>query len=472
MINTIDTFDYLNCPIFYKDFYKVSHVDQYPEGTTQIFSNFTPRKSLVPGINKSVFFGLQYFIKEYLENRFQRFFFKVPKAEIMRAYKSFMKTTLGVTGDFKHIEALHDAQHLPINIYALPELSQVPEKVPALVIFNEEPFYWLTNMLETIMSAVLWPMCTSATIAHEYRRILDQYCAETSDNPGFVDYQAHDFSFRGLEGLEGAMMSGAAHLQYFKGTDTIPAILFLNKYYGREMNCGTSVPATEHSVMCAGGKENECGTYLRLINETYPNGIVSIVSDTWDLWNVVDTILPFFKPDIMRRNGTVVIRPDSGDPEKILCGNPDGKTETEKKGLIERLYEIFGGTINTKGYKQLDPHIGAIYGDSITLQRCEAILKRLKEKGFASTNVVFGIGSYTYQYNTRDTFGWAFKSTWAKINGVGVNIFKDPITDSGIKKSHKGLLKVIQDKNGEYRVVENITWDEFHSSDNKLLRVY
>lgn len=224
----------------------------YPFGTELIFSNFTPRKSRMPGVNHSVFFGLRYFVMKYLIEEFNTNFFEQDEHTVCDTYRDFMKQTLGIDQDWPHIRELHQLGHLPIEIRALPEGTVVPCGVPALVMWNtDKRFYWLTNMLETLMSAILWGACTSATTAHQYRQILDKYAAETSDMPEFVDYQAHDFSFRGMFGLEAAALSGAAHLQYFKGTDTIPAILLLNDYYGKDLSCGTSVPATEHSVACA-----------------------------------------------------------------------------------------------------------------------------------------------------------------------------------------------------------------------------
>jgi nicotinamide phosphoribosyltransferase len=457
--------------IFLKDFYKVNHYEQYPKGTELIFTNFTPRKSLMRNVNYSIFFGLTYFIKEYLQNRFYNFF----KGDYNNEeYKSFMESTLHQKNSFDHILKLRKLGYLPLRIYALPEGAVVPCGVPALVMYNTHPdFYWLPNMLETILSCTLWGACTSATIANEYRKLLDHYAKETSSDPDFVDYQAHDFSFRGMFGLEAALLSGAAHLQYFKGTDTIPAIFLQNEYYGKPLSCGTSVFATEHSVMSAGGEDGELETYRRLIEDIYPDGIISIVSDTWDLWNVIDNTLPNLKDKIMARNGKVVIRPDSGDPVKIICGDPrHGANTSRGQGLIEALWDLFGGKINNKGYKELDSHIGAIYGDSITLERARSICERLEEKGFASTNIVFGIGSFTYQYNTRDTLGWAMKSTYAEINGIGMPITKDPITDDGTKKSHCGILKVLKNSYGKYICLQNVSWEEFHESDNELKLVF
>lgn len=451
-------------PVYLKDFYKVGHVYQYPKGTELIFSNFTPRKSRVTGVNHSIFFGLTYFIKEYLDGYFREWFENPYDYE---EYDNFMQLHLGGHIHYAHMAALHDLGYLPIEIYALPEGSAVPCGVPALVIYNTDPlFFWLPNMLETLMSCILWGPCTSATIARQYRILLDDYAKETSDIPEFVLWQAHDFSFRGMYGLEAAILSGAAHLMYFKGSDSIPAIFYAKEYDSNLLcNIAGAVPATEHSVMSAGGKESEFDTYKRLITEIYPSRIVSIVSDTWNLWHVVDNILPQLKEIIMARDGKVVIRPDSGDPLEIICGRGAAK------GLIDKLWDIFGGEINSKGYKQLDPHIGAIYGDSITLERAKNICDGLKQKGFASTNIVFGIGSYTYQYNTRDTLGWAMKATYCEINGIGHDIFKDPITDDGTKKSHKGILKVIAE-NGYYKCLQQVSWNDFHSEDNQLKLVY
>ncbi len=456
--------------LYLKDFYKVGHIDQYPKGTELIFSNFTPRKSLIKGINHSVFFGLRYFLYAYLNNCFKETYGSIEKFK----YKNFMELTLNSKHNYEHIEKLINLGYLPLDIYALPEGSIVPNGVPALVIYNTNPeFYWLPNMIETILSCILWGPCTSATIAREYRLLLDKYANETSDQLWFVDYQAHDFSMRGMYGLEAASLSGAAHLQYFKGTDTIPALILLNEYYNRKLEL-SSVPATEHSVMSAGGKKDEFNTYKRLITELYPDGIVSIVSDTWNLWAVICDILPKLKSEIMSRNGKVVIRPDSGDPVDIICG--DDKNEGPSTlGVIELLWNIFGGHINSKGYKELDSHIGCIYGDSITLERAMDICEKLKNKGFSSTNIIFGIGSFTYQYNTRDTFGWAMKATYAEINGIGNDITKDPITDNGTKKSHSGLLKVVKiegSHGNSYKVLENQTWEQFYENDNELKPVF
>ncbi len=439
-------------PIVYTDFYKTDHRRQYPKGTTEVYSNLTPRGTRIQGINEVVVFGIQYFIKEYLIKRFNEGFFNVPKEIAVARYRRRLDNALGKGAvTMEHIEALHDLGYLPIRIKALPEGTKCPMRVPLLTIRNTKPeFFWITNFLETVLCNVLWGPITSATIANKYRQILDTYAKETSDVPELVDWQGHDFSMRGLMGMEASMVSGGGHLLSFTGTDTIAAIDFLEEYYGADSDkelIGGSVPATEHSVMCLGGEgESEVDTFRRLITEVYPAGLVSIVSDTWDYWKVINDYLPILKAEILARDGKVVIRPDSGDPIKILCGDPDeAHGDSRGAGSVQRLWEIFGGTVNSKGYKQLDSHIGLIYGDSITMDRCKEICAKLKAKGFASTNVVYGIGSYTYQYVTRDTFGFAMKATYGVVNGKPVNIYKDPVTDDGLKKSAKGLLRVNED---------------------------
>ncbi|HDT1529961.1 TPA: nicotinate phosphoribosyltransferase, partial [Klebsiella aerogenes] len=311
----------------------------------------------------------------------------------------------------------------------------------------------------TVLSAELWKTSTNATIAHHYRLICERWAEQTCSDLTHLDFQCHDFSFRGMSGLHDAAQSGSGHLISFKGTDSLPALLYARDYYtrGEEDTSGASIPATEHSVMCMGERAREIETFRRLIADVHPQGFVSIVSDTWDYWQVLTEYTRELKAVIMQRQGRVVFRPDSGDPVAILCGTAaDDDTRSdrraEEKGSVEVLWEIFGGTINEKGYKVLDPHVGLIYGDSITLARADEILRRLEAKGFASANVVFGVGSYTYQYNTRDTFGFAMKATWGEVNGEGRALFKEPKTDNGLKRSARGLLRVARDASGELRL--------------------
>ena len=451
-------------PLLLTDGYKLDHRRQYPNGTTLVYSNWTPRKSRIDGVEEVVFFGLQYFLKKYIIQDFEHYFFSRPKEEVIKQYVRRVNNYLGENQvGTQHIADLHDLGYISMVFKALPEGASVPMKVPMFTMYNTLPeFFWLTNYFETLLSAVIWMPCNSATIAKQYRKVLDKYAAETSSVPEFVNWQGHDFSMRGMAGIEAAVTSSAGHLLSFTGSDTIPAIDFFEEYYNAnsdtELVAG-SVPATEHSVMCMGTTEGEYETFRRLVCDVYPKGIVSIVSDTWDLWKVLTDYLPRLKDEIINREGKVVVRPDSGDPVDIICGNPQGRTNEEKKGVIELLWDTFGGTVNAKGYKELVPQIGAIYGDSITIARATQICERLKVKGFASTNVVLGIGSFTYQYNTRDTFGFAMKATYGEVNGVGREIFKDPVTDDGTKKSAKGLMKITRNESG-YVLTDGVTWQD------------
>jgi nicotinamide phosphoribosyltransferase len=513
-------------PTIQTDFYKVPHFGMYPKGTIKISSNLTPRKSRIDGVNEVVIFGIQYFLKEYLIRQWNENFFSKPKEEVISKYKRMVDFTLGEGSiGMEHVEKLHDLGYLPIRIKSLPEGSKCPIRVPCCTITNTvNHAYWLVNYFETIFSTSVWQGMTSATIAYEYRKILEKYAMETVGNKEFVDFQAHDFSMRGMSSLESACISGAGHLTSFYGTDTIPAISWLEQYYQANVEkelVGTSVPATEHSVMTMYGKGSEKECFERLM-DLYPKGILSVVSDTWNLWDVCTVYLPELKEKVMAREGKLVIRPDSGDPVDIICGtdefvdkdwmirnvaginydkytyfNKEGKaakwhaTEGEstpertvqQKGVIELLWEEFGGTVNELGYKVLDPHVGAIYGDSITLQRAKDICERLKAKGFASTNIVLGIGSYTYQYNTRDTFGFAIKATYGEVMVTSVDevtkkeisfveqreIFKDPITDDGTKKSAKGLLAVFKGKDGKYFLKDQCTHEEENTGELKVV---
>ena len=441
------------------DFYKTSHYNQYPKGTEFLYSTLVPRSNkYLPAVDRVVSINITGFLKKYFVNYFNKFFFERPEDEVVKEYSDFIKRTLGIEDTGDHIRKLHKLAYLPIRVKAIPEGMSTPISVPILTIENtHKEFAWLTNYLETLLSCSLWNSVTSASIARQYRMIGEKYASKTCDNNVHVSFQFHDFSMRGMSSLESAQISGLGHLIYFDGTDNIPAITYADKYYSgktaKDWN-PTSIPATEHSVMCAniakqqaeGKGRDETETYRKLITEIYPSGFVSIVSDTYDFWHNVSVVIPSLKDEIMARNGRVVIRPDSGDPVQIICGIPDSSGSTaEEKGLIQALWETFGGTINEKGYKVLDPHIGAIYGDSITPERAEQIFAGLEAKGFASSNIVLGIGSYTYQYHTRDSLGFAIKATSVTQNGVEYPIQKDPKTDPG-KKSFCGRVKVVNDK--------------------------
>jgi nicotinamide phosphoribosyltransferase len=467
-------------PLFLTDGYKTGHHQQYPKGTTLVYSNFTPRtnKYAPKGCDQVMSFGQQMIMK-IIHEAFQDDFFSQPKDVVCGEMKRELSMYLNTDYDVSHFEDLWDLQYLPINVKSIEEGTLVGIKIPVLTIYNTHPdFYWITNYLETIISNLLWKPITSASIAHTYRKVLTKWQEKTdSEKSWFIDWQGHDFSMRGMDSIDATISSGLGHLTSFSGSDSLPAIYGARKYYNETGFISGSVNATEHSVMCAGTKDDEIGTFRNLM-ETYPTGILSIVSDTWDLWKVCTEHIVTLKEEILARDGKLVIRPDSGDPVDILCGwgipnqtysfTPGEKVDPAFKGVIELLWDVFGGTINEQGYKVLDPHIGAIYGDSITIDRADEICARLEAKGFASTNVVLGIGSFTYQYNTRDTFGFAMKATYVEVNKPkfdgdfnpeGREIFKDPITDDGTKKSATGLLHVTKILN-EYFLIDRVTWGE------------
>jgi nicotinamide phosphoribosyltransferase len=382
-------------------------------------------------------------------------FFAADADEVCAEYQTMLDRYLGPNQiGTEHIRALHDLGYLPLEFKALPEGTRVPLRVPMFTVENTHPdFAWLVNYFETILSATLWMPSTSATNAMRVRELLDSWARKVGAPAEGVAFQGHDFSMRGMSGLESACLSGIGHLTAFTGTETVPVLEFIDTYYPTDQFIAGTVPATEHSVMCAGGEDDEYDTYKRLLN-LYPSGILSVVSDTWDLWKVLTQTIPALYNEIMERDGKLVIRPDSGDPADIICGwnpndlNPAFKDRPAAKGVYELLWETFGGHVNEAGYKVLDSHIGVIYGDAMNYDRINDICSRLEAKGFSMESLVFGLGSYGYQYQTRDTFGFAIKATNVVINGEEKPIFKDPVTDNGTKKSLKGRIAVTRDPHG------------------------
>lgn len=459
--------------IYNTDGYKVDHRRQYPDMTEFVYSGFTPRKGRDPRFDGMVNASGQYFVQKFLIEDAWDTFFSQDVETIVAEYQQFVDSYLGPNQiGTDHIRALHALGYMPLKIRSVPEGMKVPYGVPILTVENTLPeFFWLTNYFETLLSSVMWQACTSATTAAKYREILEKWAIHTGTPVEFVDWQGHDFSFRGMAGPEAAAVSGMGHLMSFTGTDSIPSIKLIERYYGGSGLIGGSVAATEHSVMCAGGFDTEDATFARLL-KLYPTGILSVVSDTWNLWYVLDVILPGLKAQILGRDGKLVIRPDSGDPADILCGNPDAEPGTsEYRGVVETLYDLFGGTKNEEGFIVLDSHIGTIYGDSITLERAENICQRLADKGFATANVVFGIGSFTYQYVTRDNHGMAMKATHAVIDGKEHFLYKDPITDDGTKRSARGRM-VVYREDGVIKMRDGLTIAEEAALDDiNLLEV-
>lgn len=470
------------------DGYKVGHGAMYADGTTKVYSNLTPRSDKIYRRNSTefydgnlVFIGAQGAVQE-IKELWDDSFFSQPKEKVIGKYAERMAIYLGgEVAATQQLAELHDLGYLPLEFKALPEGSVVPMGVPVITVTNTVPSaFWLVNYLETVISNLTWKTATNATIAREYKKICQHFAALTGVDDFTVSIQCHDFSERGMSGPEDAARAGFAHLTSFIGTDTLPAMDYAEDYYDAEGLIAISVPATEHAVATnnilsiensfnhdmASRLEAEQVFMKDLITRKFPAGIISYVADSFDFWSVLTDILPNLKGEILSRQasglapGKLVIRPDSGDPVLVVCGDPEAEVGSpEYKGAIEVLWETFGGTTTDKGYKLLDSHIGLIYGDSITTKRALEILTRLEQKGFASGNVVFGVGSYTYQCNTRDTFGFAVKATYSIVGNEPVNIFKDPKTDSK-KKSAKGLLKVEKDVNGKFVLLDQVSNSE------------
>lgn len=544
------------------DGYKMGHGPLYPFGTNFAYGNGTPRSDRLFKGSKSqsmfwdskvVWFGIQAVMRE-VHGIWETSFFKKDKNSVLRRYKRRMDKYLGEgMVDIEAMGRLHDLGYLPITVMSIPEGSRLNMNVPGYVIFNTVPeFYWVVNYLETIMSSLIWAMVCNATIAYEYRRVLEHFAELTGTPRAFIDVQGHDFALRGINHPQAAAFSNSGHMLFFRGTDTLPVLDFLEDMYGADCEkefLACSVVATEHAVATSNILYNvakslqESGlditdlspeAYARaqmegerkfikdIITKKVPKGVVSLVSDSFDFWKIISVVIPSLKDIILGRepdaNGLakVVIRPDSGDPVEVICGKeiftsqeirdkslageniagllteecgqlckitatPLGyewvpyERTVEERGAVEVLWDTFGGTITDKGYKMLHERIGLIYGDSITVERTQEIMRRLMKKGFASGNWVLGIGSYTYQHNTRDTFGFAVKATAIQVDDLFVELFKAPKTEGETnKKSAKGFLKVVEDAEGNFVLEQNQTFgiDEIETHSGVLQVIY
>ena len=369
------------------------------------------------------------------------------------------------------IRALHRLGYLPIAVYTVPEGATTAIGVPQSVFVNTHPdFAWLTNTLETAYSAYIWHIQVAVEVGKRYRKIVDEYVEKTCDADVRAARLLGDFSMRGQHCPESAMKASAGWLLSFLNTATVPAIMWLEDYYNCNITfeeVGFGAISTEHSVMCSNfAVDGDEITHIkRLLTEIYPNNSFSMVSDSYDYWNLVDNILPQCKKEIMKHKGFIAIRGDSGDPIEVV-------TQT-----VFRLWDHFGGTINSKGYKVLDPHVKAIYGDSITPQRCEAIYKILEEAGFAINNVSLGVGSFSFMcleedgyFNpyTRDTFGYAIKATYAEdADGNPIMVQKQPKALAW-KKSQRGCVIVAPDGKS---YTDGHTFKEAHEDNENLLQL-
>ena len=489
-----------NCnAMLLKDFYKMCHLSMIDKGMTKSVSYYTPRMSRVNRWNKVVNFGLQAFCKDYLIDYFNENFFKRNEEDVCSEYQYYADMTMGKNVvDVEPIRKLHQLGYLPIEIVSLPEGSEVPIHCPIFGITNTHPdFAWLGQALESLISAEMWYPMICATVGHTYREIVNKWYDKTCDDNVPRRRALGNFDFRGDQGLDAALKAGAGWCLSFVNTATVPVIPYLEENYncccGKE-EVGFGAVSTEHFVMCSNSakdiKDNpnyefsDIDPYRerifikRMLTELYPNTSFSCVCDSYDYWNVVKNILPTLKEEILNHNGCMLVRGDSGDCVKVV-------TET-----VFELWKIFGGTINSKGYKVLDPHIKALYGDSITIQRAEEIYNILELNGFAACNVSLGVGSFSMHCIeedgilkpfSRDTFGVAIKACYAEFtdengNVEKLSVYKDPKTDrenggGNFKKSQKGCC-VVTYENGDYHYTDGHTWEEAYLSPNLLKPVF
>lgn len=473
------------------DVYKLSHMTMYAPGTTKVYSYLCARAGIRPdsrimatvkhlvsdgliapeaakealekaaegnltGFNEVVFVGLQYYLMNYLSCPITR--------QDADEFYGMHSHILGPTPDDvrQKVEALVTLGYMPLEIKAVPEGTVVPVKNVLMTITNTHPdFYWCVGFVESLILKIWYPISVAST-SLQYREVVEEAFAKTVDEDMFFlrDFMVHDFGYRGDHDEEGAAISGAAHLTSFTGSDTVPAYPLINNVYNAHLAATAvppimlSVPASEHSVMCSYGRDGEKEAFVGMLTR-YPTGLVSIVSDTYSIWNVLTNIAVELKDLILGRDGKTVFRPDSGNPEDIICGNENAVPGTpEHKGCIVLLDELFGHTVNAKGYKVLNPKVGLIYGDGMYLARYKRTVARLEKMGYAASNLVIGVGGILRDH-TRDTIGAAIKATYVEVNGEAREIEKDPITDPG-KKSHKGLMMLTQ-KDGEFVTVDQCT---------------
>lgn len=418
------------------DAYKYSHYKLYAPGTTKIYSYLESRGGV---FDETVFYGLQYFIKEYLEG------VAFTKENIDEA-EQLLNGVFGTKGifdrkNFEYILEKHNGK-LPVRIKAVPEGTSVPTHNVLMTIENTDPnCFWLTNFLETLLMQVWYPS-TVATVSREIRKVVEDYYKKTSDDPNQfgVNFVLNDFGFRGVSSVESAGLGGSAHLVNFMGSDTVYASMFAKKYYNAKQVYGMSVPATEHSIMTLLGPKREREVFEHVLN-AYPEGILSVVSDSYNIFNAVSELWGTeFKDKILARNGRLVIRPDSGDPVKTLLK------------VFEILFDKFGDTTNSKGYKVLPNQVRVIQGDGVDHESIKEIYEAIVKKGIAAENLVLGMGGALLQKVNRDTQKFALKCSYAEVGPEKVEVKKSPteMNEKGelvpsFKVSKAGRLKLIKD---------------------------
>lgn len=412
------------------DAYKHTHWKQYPLHTERVYSYLESRGGR---FDETLFFGLQYYLREYLAG-------VVVEPWMVDEAEAFCRKLFGADyfnrAGWDTIVREHNGR-LPLRIKAVPEGSVVPVRnVLATVENTDERVPFLTNFIETLLMKVWYPT-TVATLSWQIKQRLGQYATLTGAewNPFFLN----DFGFRGVSSTESAGIGGMAHLVNFLGTDTLAGIEYASRYYDSDV-CGFSVMAAEHSTVTAWGRDHELDAYRHFIDQ-FPSGLMSVVADSFDIYHAVDQLFGVeLKDKILARDGKFVVRPDSGDPP------------TMSVAVLQRLWQRFGGTVNAQGYKVLHPKIGVIYGDGIDYDSIGDILAAVSGAGFSVDNIVFGMGGALLQKLDRDTHKFAFKASAVKVAGAWRDVYKDPITDPG-KSSKRGRLKLVHDPWGSYETV-------------------
>lgn len=429
--------------ILLADAYKYSHHKLYTPGTKKIYSYLESRGG---HFNETLFYGLQYSLKRYFEGRVITTE-KIQEAEQLMP-QVFGRNDVFDAALFQRLLDKHDG-HLPVRIKAVPEGTVVPTHNVLMTIENtDDEFYWLPNFLETLIMQVWYPT-TVATLSFQIRKAIEQAYKETASEDAFngIDFVLNDFGFRGVSSVESAGLGGSAHLLNFSGSDTIAGSMLACQYYQAEKMYGLSIPATEHSICTLLGEQGEKEIFEHILR-TFPSGTIACVSDSYDILRACrDYWGTTFKEILLSRQGTLVIRPDSGDPIMTL------------RKVFAILFEKFGFHVNAKGFKVLPPQIRVIQGDGINYESILQIYKALKQEGIAAENLVLGMGGALLQKVDRDTQKFALKCSWAEVNGKGISVMKDPTeidamgnAGKSFKKSKPGRLKLIQ-VNGELRTV-------------------
>lgn len=415
------------------DSYKFQHWNMYPKGTEKVYSYFESREGAE--YPSTVFFGLQYLLKEFFTGKV------VTREGIERARKridAHLAPGAFNYNGWMHILEKYDGK-LPVIIKAVPEGMVIPTGNVLMTVENVggAKTSWLTNYLETVLSHV-WASSTVATASYHAKQMMMKFLADTSENPEAINFMLHDFGFRGVSSFQSACVEGAGHLINFMGTDTFPAVELTMDYYGAEEVTAYSVPATEHSIMTARGKEGEMEIMGDLLNE-YKEGILSVVIDSYNYRNFIRETIRRYKDQILAREGKLVFRPDSGQPSEVTME------------CLELLAEGFGYSVNSKGYKVLNPKVGVLWGDGIDTQGARSILFTMTTRGYSAENIVFGMGGGLLQKINRDTQRFAFKSSYQERDGVGYDIFKQPLDIT--KTSKRGKLMLIQTDDGSMATV-------------------